>query len=149
MEKLLFPFFFFLPLSVLAQYPFNGTYCGKGTVNLNGKAQSGIKILEVATSSNTLRLIRSKVILDNGGYIDGRPEEAQILDGQIIYNGTKVGTISWEELYTKANIAGFDIEYTVRNLGPERISYSRISTNASNNFYMSEGFTELTKNSCP
>lgn len=148
MKKTLALFLFAVPFSSFANYPFNGTYCGKGTVNIDGKIHSGLKVVEVKTTFDSLRLIRSKVILDSGGYIEGRPEVAQIIEGKILFDGHFVGTISSKEIHTKTNISGYEIEYIIRNIGLDRISYFRTSKNVSNNFYSIYDFGDLSKGSC-
>jgi hypothetical protein len=139
---------FFLSFPAFASYPFNGTFCGKGTFTINGEGHVGTKTLEITTSEHSLELKRSRIVLEDGSYIEGRPEQAQIQDGKIIYQDQVVGTISDYEIHTVAKLNGYDIEYFVENLGPGRISYLRSSKYGS--FPSEESFPELAVGtSCP
>ncbi len=112
---------------------------------MKGQEYTGTKILEVTASDSFLHLKRSRVHLDNGSYLEGRPEQAQIVDGKIVFENTVVGTISEEEIHTHTSIDGYDIDYLVKNLGENKVSYMRTSVNGS--FRMEENFPELLKSS--
>jgi hypothetical protein len=142
---LLLIFFHLFSLETFAAYPFNGVFCGRGTLRMKGQEYTGTKILEVTASDSFLHLKRSRVHLDNGSYLEGRPEQAQIVDGKIVFENTVVGTISEEEIHTHTSIDGYDIDYLVKNLGENKVSYMRTSVNGS--FRMEENFPELLKSS--
>lgn len=108
---------------------------------MQGQAYSGIKTLDVMTTNDSLRLKGSKITLDSGGYVEGRPEQADIVNDEIIYQNAVIGTISDAEIHTAIHISGYDIEYFVRNIGVDKISYLRTSVNGS--FSTEENFPEM------
>ncbi|MGZ3697697.1 MAG: hypothetical protein ACXWPM_12370 [Bdellovibrionota bacterium] len=139
--------------SALAAAPFQGTFCGRGTVVItqDGDVQklAGVKTLSLSLTENSLDLLTDKVNFDDGGTLTGRSEHSEVSNGQILYQGKSVGTVSDTEIHVDAVIAGYRIQYAIHSLGEGKISYERTSENAGAGVRVESAFDELTSGACP
>lgn len=131
--------------NAFASSPFNGTFCGDGTelIKYGGfeRKRKGERILTVETTEKKLHLKYNKFFYDRGRIID-RPEIADIVDGRIVYNGNDVGSITRNKIEVSLVLQGHQIDYTIRLVSENEISYMREERNTSNdNFSLSESLS--------
>ena len=137
---------FLIPIAAFAQSPFNGTFCGNGTLTMriNGHTQTfqGTKVLTLLTTDTSLESRYDRIYFKDASWMQGQLISDQIENQKVLINGQDVGSISADLISTSVTVSGLQVNTRVQILETGKISFSR-RTSGSAGLLLGEEFSQL------